>query len=329
MPNRLLLTAAELPFVRRLIVANSLTRPVVERFVAGETLDDGIRVAKVLAAKGTLAILDYLGEKVATDEQADAAATLYLDALHRIASERSGSEPGPAPAGAAGRQAGDDHLSVARGLDVHVAVKLSQLGLDRSLEATLGRVERLAEAAEQAGSKVAIDMESHDYTDRTIEVYRNLRSGYANVVLCLQAYLRRTEADVAGLLPLGPSLRICKGAYREPRDLVFDAEGTRRSFVSLLEATLGECPHVAVATHDEDLVEQALAIVSRRALPADRFEFQMLYGVRRELQVRLAEQAYRVRAYIPFGDQWYPYLMRRLAERPANLRLFVEALLRG
>jgi proline dehydrogenase len=316
MPNRLLLTAAELPFVRRLIVANSLTRPVVERFVAGETLDDGIRAAKALAAQGTRAILDYLGEKVGTDEQADVAAALYLDALHRIGSERSASEPAP-----------DDPRG--RGLDVHVAVKLSQLGLDLSPEATAERVERLASAAESAGSKLAIDMESHEYTDRTIEVYRNLWGGHANVVLCLQAYLRRTEADVAGLLPLGPSLRICKGAYREPRDLVFDAEGTRRSFVSLLEATLGACPYVAVATHDEDLVEAALAIVSRLELPTDRFEFQMLYGVRRELQVRLAEQGYQVRAYIPFGDQWYPYLMRRLAERPANLRLFVEALLRG
>jgi proline dehydrogenase len=328
MPNRLLLTAAELPFVRRLIVANSLTRPVVERFVAGETLDDGIRVAKALAAEGTLAILDYLGEKVETDGQADAAAALYLDALHRIGSEGFAAErlvdPWPPL---------DAERGPARGtnprLDVHVAVKLSQLGIDHSLEATAGRVERLAAAAHAAGSKVAIDMESHDYTDRTIEVYRSLRGGHANVVLCLQAYLRRTEADVAGLLPLGPSLRICKGAYREPRDLVFDAEGTRRSFVSLLEATLGTCPYVAVATHDEDLVEAALAIVSRRELPIDRFEFQMLYGVRRELQVRLAEQGYRVRAYIPFGDQWYPYLMRRLAERPANLRLFVEALLRG
>lgn len=302
MPNRLLLTAAELPFVRRLIVANSLTRPVVERFVAGETLDDGIRAAKALEAQGPLAILDYLGEMVRSDEQADAAAGLYLDALQRIGSE---------------------------GIDVHVAVKLSQLGLDLSPQATLDRLERLAAAAEPAGSRVAIDMESHDYTDRTIEVYRNLRGGHANVVLCLQAYLRRTQADVAGLLPLGPSLRICKGAYREPRDLVFDPEDTRRSFVSLLEATLGECPYVAVATHDEGLVDEALAIVSRRGLPTDRFEFQMLYGVRRELQVRLAERGYRVRAYIPFGDQWYPYLMRRLAERPANLRLFVEALLRG
>jgi proline dehydrogenase len=302
MPNRLLLTAAELPFVRRLIVGNSLTRPVVERFVAGETLDDGIRAARELAGEGTLAILDYLGEMVGSAEQADAAAALYLESLDRIGRE---------------------------GIDVHVAVKLSQLGLDISPEATTGRVERLAAAAQTAGSKLAIDMESHDYTDRTIAVYRDLCASHAGLVLCVQAYLRRTEADVAALLPLRPSLRICKGAYREPRELVFDAEDTRRSFVALLESTLGECPYVAVATHDEALVGEALAIVSRRGLPVDRFEFQMLYGVRRELQLRLARQGFRVRAYVPFGDQWYPYLMRRLAERPANLRLFAEALLRG
>jgi len=283
-------------------VANAFTRPVVERFVAGETLDDGIRAARDLEAQGTLAILDYLGEMVGSEEQAEAAAGLYLEALRRIGAE---------------------------GIDVHVAVKLTQLGLDLSLEATAERVGRLAETAASAGSKVAIDMESHDYTDRTIEVYRQLRRGHADAVLCLQAYLKRTEADVAALLPLEPSLRICKGAYREPRDLVLGDEETRRSFVSLLEATLGRCPYVAVATHDEDLIQAALAIVSRRALPAGRFEFQMLFGVRRELQVRLATEGWRVRAYVPFGDQWYPYLMRRLAERPANLRLFIEALLRG
>jgi proline dehydrogenase len=305
MPNRLLLTAAELPFVRRLIMANPLTRPVVERFVAGETLDDGIRVAHELQAAGTLTILDYLGEMVGSEEQADAAEALYLRVLERIGSERPG------------------------GLDAHVAVKLTQLGLGLSQEAAAGRVDRLATAASAAGSKLAIDMESHEHTDRTIDVYRQVRGAHDDVVLCLQAYLRRTAADVAALLPLEPSLRICKGAYAEPRDLVLDADETRRSYVSLLEATLGECPYVAVATHDDEMVEAALAIVSRRGLPPDRFEFQMLYGVRRELQVHLASQGWRVRAYVPFGDQWYPYLMRRLAERPANLRLFVEALLRG
>jgi proline dehydrogenase len=302
MPNRLLLSAAEVPFVRRLIVANSLTRSVVRRFVAGETLDDGIAAAAALAGQGTLAILDYLGELVGTEEQADAAASLYLDALRRIGAE---------------------------GLDAHVAVKLTQLGLELSEEATAERVQRLAAAARDAASTVAIDMESHEHTDPTIAVYRRVRASHDNVVLCLQAYLRRTASDVEGLVPLQPSLRICKGAYREPKDLVYDADETHRSFVALLEATLGICPYVAVATHDEGLVDEALQIVGGLGLGRERFEFQMLYGVRRELQARLVEQGWRVRAYIPFGDQWYPYLMRRLAERPANLRLFIEALLRG
>jgi proline dehydrogenase len=302
MPNRLLLAAAELPFIRRLIVANSLTRSVVERFVAGETMEDGIRAARALADAGTLAILDYLGEMVTSEAQADAATGVYLGVLDQV---RSG------------------------GLDVHVGVKLSQLGLDLSEEATLRRAGRIAEAAEAAGSVLALDMESHDYTDRTIDTYRALRAGHDNVVLCVQAYLRRTEADVRALLPLEPSLRICKGAYREPKEMAYDRDETRRSFVSLLATTLGECPYVAVASHDEGVVDEALAIVAERSIPLDRFEFQMLYGVRRELQLRLASQGYRVRAYVPFGDQWYPYLMRRLAERPSNLRLFVEALVRG
>ncbi|MGH2689376.1 MAG: proline dehydrogenase family protein, partial [Actinomycetota bacterium] len=205
MPNRLLLSAAELPFVRRLVVANSLTRSVVRRFVAGETLEEGIAAAAALVGQGTLAILDYLGELVATEEQADAAASLYLDGLRRIGEE---------------------------GLDAHVAVKLTQLGLNLSEETTATRVQRLAAAAGDAASTVAIDMESHEHTDSTIAVYRRVRASHDNLVLCLQAYLRRTAADVEALLPLQPSLRICKGAYREPKELVFGPDETRRSYVS-------------------------------------------------------------------------------------------------
>lgn len=301
MPNRLLLALARQPAVRRFVTSAPPTRAVVGRFVAGESVDDAVRAARELAAGRTGAILDYLGENVRTEEQADAAAEAYLAVLGRIAAER---------------------------LDAHISVKLTQLGLDLSFEGAISRLERIAAAA-VGRTFVAIDMESHAYTDRTIAAYRRLRDSRENVVLCLQAYLRRTMADAASLLPLEPALRLCKGAYDESDEIALGRAETRISFRELLSVLLPSCRHLAVATHDEWLVEEARRVARRRGLPPGRYEFQMLYGVRRELQARLVAEGEPVRVYVPFGAQWYPYLMRRLAERPANVRLFLEALVRG
>jgi proline dehydrogenase len=302
MPNRLLLRLAAQEGVRRLVTTTSLTRPVVERFVAGERLEDGLAAAAELNARGIGAILDYLGENVATDEQADAATRAYLASLEAIA---------------------------ARKTDAHVSVKLTQLGLDRSFEATLDRLRQIGRVAAVVGTRVAIDMEAHPYTDRTIEAYRLLRGELDVFVLCLQAYLKRTEADAAALAPLAPSIRLVKGAYDEPDEIAHGRWATTAAFRRILGILLPVSPVTAVGTHDELLVKETIRQARRRRLGPDRFEFQMLYGVRRDLQASLVEQGYRVRVYIPFGEQWYPYLMRRLAERPANLRLFVEAVVRG
>lgn len=279
-----------------------MTRAVVDRFVAGESLDDGIRAAHELKREGSLTILDYLGENVRNETQAAAAADAYLGSLGRIASE---------------------------GIDCHVSVKLTQLGIDHSFEGSLQRVQKICSRAAQVGTFVAIDMESHEYTDPTIETYRRLRAHYDNVVLCLQAYLERTPADVEDLLPIGPKIRLCKGAYNESSEIVVGRHQTRLRFRSALETLLQNSSYTAVATHDEFLVKETIRLSRRRSVPLDRFEFQMLFGVRRDLQKQLSDQGYRVRIYVPFGDQWYPYLMRRLAERPANLRFFLEALARG
>lgn len=284
-----------------MVVGNSLTRSVVRRFVAGESPAEGIRAAGRLAAHGIGAVLDYLGENVSSQAQADAAADVYVRTLEEI-----------------GRQ----------GVDAHISVKLSQLGLDASFEGALDRMARICTKASEVGTLVAIDMESHTYTERTIECYRRLLPSAPHLVLCLQGYLRRTRHDVASLVALAPSIRLVKGAYNEPKQIAFGPEETRRSFHDILGMLIGTAPYVAVGTHDEVLIGHAIRLARERAVPSNGLEVQMLYGVRRELQARLVEDGCSVRAYIPFGDQWYPYLVRRLAERPANLRFFLEALLR-
>lgn len=302
MPNRLLLALTERSSIRKLITNRAAIRPVIRRFVAGETIDDGIDAGIRLKTEGIESILDYLGENVTDERQADQAAQLYIEILDRL-SRRSPTS--------------------------HISVKLTQLGLDLSMDHAIERMEKICAKAAEVNTTVAIDMESHEYTDRTIESYRTLRKSFSNLVLCLQAYLRRTEEDVAGLLPIDPSIRLCKGAYNEPKEIGLSRRETREAFVRTLEQLMTNCSYTAVATHDDVLVEETLRISRERRVPPSAYEFQMLYGVRRDLQRLLADQDYAVRVYIPFGDEWYAYLMRRLAERPANLRLFLEALLRG
>lgn len=300
--NRLLLRLARSPAVRRFVTSASLTRPVVERFVAGETVEDGIEAARRLDASRITSILDYLGEHAASESQANAATDLYLKCLTRIEAESLGT---------------------------HISVKLTQLGLDHSFDQASWRMEEICSVAAGMPTTVAIDMESHRYTDRTIEVYRRLRDRYQNVVLCLQAYLKRTEEDLASLLTLHPSIRLVKGAYDEPDDLAFGSQDTNASYRRLLALLLDASPYTAVATHADELIRETLRLAREKGLTSERFEFQMLYGVRRDLQRALVDAGHRMRVYIPFGDQWYPYLMRRIAERPQNLRLFAEALFRG
>lgn len=301
-PNKLLLALAERPSVQEFLTRRHLTRAVVDRFVAGDRLEDAITAARQLGVEGIRAILDYLGENVTLEAQAGTAADAYLESLNALARAD---------------------------LDAHISVKLTQLGLSLSFDRSLERMEKICARAAEVGTFVAIDMESHAHTERTIETYRRLRASHDNVVLCLQAYLKRTAADVESLLPLAPAIRLCKGAYDEPREIAFGPRATRASFRKLLATLLESCPYTAVATHDESLIDEAKRLAELRKIPPERYEFQLLYGVRRDLQTQLVADGYRVRIYVPFGDQWYPYLIRRLAERPANLRFFLAALLRG
>ena len=287
---------------RHLVTEGPLGRRVASRFIAGESLDAALAAARDLDAKRIATMLDELGEHVTTAGQAAAAAEDCIGALERIAA---------APT-----------------LDCGISVKLTQLGLDLSFDACVEHMSRILSVAERSGTLVMIDMESHEYVDRTLEVHRRLREDHGRVGLCLQAYLRRTAEDVFAL-PERSIVRLVKGAYLEPAKVAYAdrrvvAERLRSLFTTLLMG--GHTVHLA--THDPRLVEGARRFVERRGMGWSRVEFQFLYGIRRDLQRRLARNGYPVRVYLPYGTEWYPYLTRRLAERPANLWFFLANLFR-
>jgi proline dehydrogenase len=286
----------------RRLAAGRLGRAVASRFVAGEYLDDAIRVARALDGQKISTILDHLGENVTAPEHAAEAVRAYVRALERIAEERF--------------------------LDLAISVKLTQLGLDFSDELCIANMEQVLGAAREANTLVMIDMESSVYADRTLSVFRDLRSRHERVGLALQTYLRRTPMDV-DRLPNGSVIRLVKGAYLEPPEVAFSSRReVDAAFASLTATLLGRGHVVHVATHDPKLVDGTVAFVERRGIPWTQVEFQMLHGVRRDIQRRLAEDGYPVRVYVPYGTEWYPYLTRRLAERPANMWFFMSNLAR-
>jgi len=296
------LWVTDLDPVRRLVTGTRLGRRVAHRFVAGESLDQGLAAAHSLNARGIRAMLDLLGENVTSAEMASAAADAYVRALKRIEEDDS--------------------------LDCNISIKLTQLGLDLSYELCVENTGRVLAAAEARGTQVMIDMESLGYVDRTLDALRELRRRHEGVGVALQSYLYRTERDVF-TLPEGTPVRLVKGAYYESPEVAFPTRlEVDRSFARLCATLLARGHEVHVATHDPGLLDGARGLVERSRIPWERVEFQMLYGIRRDLQDRYAREGLPVRTYIPYGGQWYPYLTRRMAERPANLWFFVSNLLR-
>jgi proline dehydrogenase len=287
--------------VYRLIMRHDLLRGMAQRYVAGEELADGIVVAETLNTQGLLASLDYLGESVTNGADARRAVTAYLDALEAI--DR-------------------DHV------EANISLKLTQLGLDLSREMCVAHLRKILERARDLKTFVRIDMESSAYTQRTLEVHRELwEEGLRNVGIVLQAYLYRTAVDVEQAIAMGIPVRLCKGAYLEPARVAYpDKADVDANYGRLLERLLIHGNHPAVATHDERLIRLACDIARRENIPPERFDFEMLFGVRRDLQLRLVQEGYTVRVYLPYGGEWYPYLVRRLAERPANVAFFVRTL---
>ncbi|BCL14180.1 proline dehydrogenase family protein [Micromonospora sagamiensis] len=303
MLRSVILAAARSSRVERLVETAPYTRDVVRRFVAGAGTDDALRVTRGLVADGLTVTLDYLGEDTVNPEQASATRDGYLTLLGAL---RDG---GLTPA-------------------AEVSVKLSALGQKFDEQLAYDHARAICVAADEAGTTVTLDMEDHTTTDSTLDVLSKLRKDHPGTGAVLQAYLRRTEADCRDLATAGSRVRLCKGAYREPESVAYQsARDVDRSYVRCMNVLMSGDGYPMLATHDPRLI----GIGEDRARWFDRgpgsFEFQMLYGIRPEEQTRLVSAGHTVRTYVPYGDQWYGYLMRRLAERPANLAFFGRALL--
>jgi proline dehydrogenase len=299
-----LLWLSEQPHIFKFVRANGLARRFAARFVAGETVADGVAALTALNARGITASLDLLGESVAGAAEAGAARDVYLQTLDQI------------------RRAGADG---------NVSVKLTQMGLDTDEGLCVENLRAIIARARQYDSFVRIDMEGSAYTATTLRLFtQRFYPEFGNAVgVVLQSYLRRTEQDVEEMIALGARVRLCKGAYKEPPEVAFPAKReVDASYVRGMERLLERGNYPAIATHDAKIIAHAKAFARRREVPPSRFEFQMLYGVRRDLQHALRHEGWNVRVYVPFGEQWYPYLMRRLAERPANIAFLLGSIVK-
>jgi len=308
----LFLYLSQAAWARAFIIRFPLAWAMASRFVAGEKIADAIAAIRALNAKGINATLDHLGESVATQAEAAQAAEAYRLALDEIAK--------------------NDVRS-------NVSVKLTQFGLDVDYDFCLSNVRRVVEKAKATHNFVRIDMEGTPHTDRTLSIFRTLHQEFPdNVGLVLQAYLYRTEQDLLALTDEKVRLRLCKGAYNEPADKAFPAKAdTDKNYVKLAQILLDRAqtigptdatgrtpPLPALATHDDNMIGAVKIYAAEKKVPRESFEFQMLYGIRRELQEQLAAEGNAVRVYVPYGTQWYPYFMRRLAERPANVWFLIS-----
>lgn len=290
-----LLWASTNPFLADRLPRYRFVQKATRRFMPGETFDAAIDVAQTLGTKGITTTTTLLGENLNSLDEADAVVAHYQEDLRRIAE---------------------------LGLDMEISVKPTQIGLDFGVEEARARLSQLADSTDDL---VWVDMEGSDYVDRTLDIFRSVKQDKGNVGLCIQSYLRRTEADLEALLPLDPAIRIVKGAYNEPESVAFPNKGdVDRGFVKLTQTLLrarlnGAQGRVVLGTHDPKMIGETTRIAFELGLDKDQFEFAMLYGIQREEQERLARQGHQVRVLVSYGSAWFPWYMRRLAERPANL----------
>ncbi len=302
LPRAAILHAADSTRLQRLVQQHG-KRVGAARFVAGETLDECVAVLRTLNDAGLHANTTLLGEAIPDVDGASTVTAEYEQILERLVTEK---------------------------LKANVALKLTHLGLAFDEEVAYTNVERLVARAGELSTFLRIDMEQSDYVDVTLRIYERLRdAGHDSVGTVLQSYLYRTAHDLERLLPRTPKLRIVKGAYLEPDSIAYpEKRDVDRAYVELVQRGLREGAHIAVATHDESIIREVQVFAAREDISRDRFEFQMLYGVRPGLQRSIAAEGYKVLVASPFGPDWYPYLMRRLAERPANLGFFLKNLVR-
>jgi proline dehydrogenase len=301
------ISLSESGWLRALAERSSIGQRVSSRFVAGTQLEDALRVTQNLKTRGLSVSIDNLGENVSTPDEAQQSAARYGQLLSEIS---------------------------ARGLNANVSVKLTHMGLDVDPDLAHANVGSLVTQAASTQPKnfVRVDMEGSAYTQRTLDLVHELHANPENrgcVGAVIQSYMRRSEDDIAKLLAAGIRIRLCKGAYQEPPELAFQAKAeVDANYVRLMKMLLKSGIYHGLATHDENMIREATTFSVREGISRDAFEFQMLYGIRRDLQQSLVREGWRMRVYVPFGTEWYPYLMRRLAERPANALFVARNLLR-
>ena len=299
--RNLLLRLSESKRLAPWMMRNRASRGVARRFVAGESLEDAVAAVRVLNRSGYLASLDLLGENVADEAGARRAAGGYLAIFDCISREQ---------------------------LDANVSLKLTQLGLDLSETLCQELLEKIVAHAADLRNFVRVDMEGSAYTQRTLDIVQRARARYPSVGTVVQAYLYRTEQDVRDLLDAGCRMRLCKGAYMEPPEIAFPRKAdVDANYIKLMKVLLASGIYHGIATHDPNMIQATKNFARQQKIAPDQFEFQMLYGIRTDLQRQLIREGYRLRIYIPFGSDWFPYFMRRLAERPANLVFFLRNLL--
>jgi proline dehydrogenase len=293
-----LLYLSQAVWAKNMIMKIGPARRSAHRFVAGDTLAEAVAVVRRLNTTGLEVTLDYLGESVTDEAGARQATQAYFDVLDAIAEN---------------------------GVSATVSLKLTQLGLDIRESLCVENLRSILERAKATNNHITIDMESTDYTDATLSVYRSLHQDFDNVGIVIQAYLYRSEADIKALVQEGAFVRLCKGAYKEPPDRAFpdkadvDANFVRLTQLFLTPEARAAGAYIGIATHDEKMIDAARATISARDVPYDTFEFQMLYGIRPRLQEQLRDDGFKMRIYVGYGTEWYPFFMRRLAERPANV----------
>jgi len=289
--------------LRRFMETSRWARKLSSRFVAGDNLPDALATCQRINAEGIAVTLDHLGENVTSLAEAAASRDAYLKALTEL-----------------------DRLKI----NGNVSLKLTQFGMDLSLDECRANVEELVRQAAAMGTFVRVDMESGEYVDRTLNLVKDLYARYKATGTVIQAYLYRSRQDIEMLNSRGIRVRLCKGAYLEPPSIAFKKKAdVDRNYLELMNLLLEKGVYPAIATHDEKIIEQTKRFVESRHISRDSFEFQMLYGIRRDIQRRLVNEGYRLRLYVPYGQAWYPYFMRRLAERPANVFFLARNLLRS
>ncbi|MBI1750132.1 MAG: proline dehydrogenase family protein [Acidobacteria bacterium] len=302
MMRALLIDLSQSKRMAKFVTGSPASRRMSRRFVAGEELAEAVAAARASNQAGMTVSLDHLGENVTTEAEARRARDAYLENFDRIAAEN---------------------------LDANVSLKLTQLGLDLGDDFCHSLLESVVDRASSHGNFLRVDMEGSPCTQRTIQLIKRVRAKYDRVGAVIQAYLYRSEQDIKDLLAIGCRIRLCKGAYQEPASIAFPKkEDVDKNYVRLMQLLLPSGIYHGIATHDPRMIDATVDFAARQGIAKDQFEFQMLYGIRTDLQQQLVRDSFRVRVYIPYGTEWFPYFMRRLAERPANVLFFLRNLFR-